>query len=105
MTGRGVYCDLMADAWQVRQLHENANYFRRRLLDMGLHVLGDWDSPVMPIMIYQPGGGVGHVMGQQRQTGYILLQWVHHDGSWSQEGVQFWSQCESQRALYGSSPG
>lgn len=41
--------------WQVRQLHENANYFRRTLLDMGLHVLGDWDSPVMPIMIYQPG--------------------------------------------------
>jgi hypothetical protein len=40
---------------QVRQLHTNANYFRRRLLDMGLHVLGDWDSPVMPIMIYQPG--------------------------------------------------
>lgn len=25
---------------------------RRRLLDMGLHVLGDWDSPVMPIMVY-----------------------------------------------------
>ncbi len=40
---------------QVRQLHANANYFRRRLLDMGLHVLGDWDSPVMPIMIYHPG--------------------------------------------------
>ena len=27
---------------------------RRRLLEMGLHVLGDWDSPVMPIMIYYP---------------------------------------------------
>ena len=39
---------------QVRQLHDNANYFRRRLMDMGLHVLGDWDSPVMPIMIYHP---------------------------------------------------
>lgn len=25
---------------------------RRRLQDMGLHVLGDWDSPVMPIMVY-----------------------------------------------------
>lgn len=39
---------------QVRTLHDNANYFRRKLLDRGLHVLGDWDSPVMPIMIYHP---------------------------------------------------
>lgn len=40
---------------QVKQLHDNANYFRRQLINMGLHVLGDWDSPVMPIMIYHPG--------------------------------------------------
>eukprot|EP00878_Enallax_costatus_P034590 GHUV01038365.1.p1 GENE.GHUV01038365.1~~GHUV01038365.1.p1 ORF type:complete len:484 (+),score=137.40 GHUV01038365.1:213-1664(+) len=39
-------------AAKIKQLHDNANYFRRRLLDMGLHVLGDWDSPVMPIMVY-----------------------------------------------------
>jgi len=42
-------------AAKVKQLHDNANYFRRRLLDMGLHVLGDWDSPVMPIMVYHIG--------------------------------------------------
>lgn len=40
---------------KVKQLHDNANYVRRRLLEMGLHVLGDWDSPVMPIMIYHSG--------------------------------------------------
>mmetsp|Transcript_6253 Transcript_6253/g.16614 ORF Transcript_6253/g.16614 Transcript_6253/m.16614 type:complete len:598 (-) Transcript_6253:648-2441(-) len=40
---------------KVKQLHDNANYFRRQLINMGLHVLGDWDSPVMPIMIYHPG--------------------------------------------------
>jgi hypothetical protein len=40
---------------QVRQLHDNANYVRKRLLEMGLHVLGDWNSPVMPIMIYHSG--------------------------------------------------
>lgn len=40
---------------QINQLHSNANYVRRRLQDMGLHVLGDWDSPVMPIMIYHAG--------------------------------------------------
>eukprot|EP00879_Flechtneria_rotunda_P010760 GHRR01011243.1.p1 GENE.GHRR01011243.1~~GHRR01011243.1.p1 ORF type:complete len:396 (+),score=119.83 GHRR01011243.1:1020-2207(+) len=39
-------------AAKIKQLHGNANYFRQRLLDMGLHVLGDWDSPVMPIMVY-----------------------------------------------------
>jgi len=39
---------------KIKQLHDNANMFRRRLLEMGLHVLGDWNSPVMPIMIYHP---------------------------------------------------
>lgn len=39
---------------KIRQLHDNANYFRRRLNEMGFDVLGDWDSPVMPIMIYHP---------------------------------------------------
>jgi hypothetical protein len=29
-----------------------ASVCRRRLQDMGLHVLGDWDSPIMPIMVY-----------------------------------------------------
>ncbi|GBF97475.1 hypothetical protein Rsub_10398 [Raphidocelis subcapitata] len=42
-------------AAKVAQLHDNANYFRRKLLEMGLHVLGDWDSPVMPIMVYHIG--------------------------------------------------
>ena len=33
---------------------------RQKLLDLGLHVLGDWDSPVMPIMVYHLGylGGI-----------------------------------------------
>lgn len=40
---------------KVRKLHDNANYIRKNLLAMGLHVLGDWNSPVMPIMIYHSG--------------------------------------------------
>lgn len=36
-------------------MRDNANYLRRRLLDLGVNVLGDWDSPVMPIMLFQPG--------------------------------------------------
>ncbi len=34
-------------AHKIVQLHDNSNYFRRRLLEMGCNVLGDWDSPVM----------------------------------------------------------
>ena len=41
-------------AEKVEALRRNANYFRARLLQMGLNVLGDWDSPVMPVMIFQP---------------------------------------------------
>lgn len=39
---------------KLAQLRDNANYFRMRLLEMGLNVLGDWDSPVMPVMIFNP---------------------------------------------------
>lgn len=34
-------------ARKIAALHDNSNYFRRRLLEMGCNVLGDWDSPVM----------------------------------------------------------
>ena len=39
---------------KISTLRDNANYFRAKLLEMGLNVLGDWDSPVMPIMIFNP---------------------------------------------------
>jgi serine palmitoyltransferase len=39
---------------KIAALRDNANYFRARLLEMGLNVLGDWDSPVMPVMIFNP---------------------------------------------------
>lgn len=35
-------------------LRDNSNYFRMRLTDMGLHVLGNYDSPIMPVMLYNP---------------------------------------------------
>ena len=59
---------------KVQTLHRNANYFREKLMEMGLDTLGDWDSPVIvsheaivihwvmpclsvlqPIMLYAPG--------------------------------------------------
>eukprot|EP00887_Chlorella_sp_A99_P007416 scaffold2.g7416.t1 len=45
-TGRG--------AAKIAALHDNSNYVRARLLQMGLNVLGDWDSPVMPVMVFNP---------------------------------------------------
>ena len=39
---------------KLRSLRDNANYFRKRLQDMGCHVLGDYDSPVVPTMLYNP---------------------------------------------------
>lgn len=39
---------------KIKQLRENAIYFRQHLREMGIQTYGDWDSPVVPIMIYHP---------------------------------------------------
>lgn len=39
---------------KICALRDNSNYFRMRLCDMGLHVLGHYDSPIMPVMLYNP---------------------------------------------------
>jgi len=41
-------------ATKLKSLRDNANYFRKRLIEMGCHVLGDYDSPVVPTMLYNP---------------------------------------------------
>jgi len=35
-------------------LRNNANFFRQKLIEMGCHVLGEWDSPIIPLMLYHP---------------------------------------------------
>jgi serine palmitoyltransferase len=40
---------------KLHALRDNANYFRMRLREMGLQVLGQYDSPVIPIMLYHFG--------------------------------------------------
>eukprot|EP00611_Tribonema_gayanum_P020739 TRINITY_DN3852_c0_g1_i3.p1 TRINITY_DN3852_c0_g1~~TRINITY_DN3852_c0_g1_i3.p1 ORF type:complete len:510 (-),score=176.13 TRINITY_DN3852_c0_g1_i3:1864-3246(-) len=42
-------------AAKLRRLRDNANYVRARLEAMGLHVYGDYNSPVIPVMLYMPG--------------------------------------------------
>ncbi|XQJ30972.1 serine palmitoyltransferase, putative [Leishmania guyanensis] len=40
---------------RLRQLKDNSTFFRRGLLDLGLVVLGDDSSPVVPVMCYNLG--------------------------------------------------
>ncbi|EGZ20737.1 hypothetical protein PHYSODRAFT_313276 [Phytophthora sojae] len=37
---------------KLDSLRENSNYFRQKLIDMGVITLGDFDSPVIPVMLY-----------------------------------------------------
>ncbi|KAK9037187.1 hypothetical protein V6N11_022108 [Hibiscus sabdariffa] len=39
---------------KLSQIRENSNFFRSELIKMGFEVLGDSDSPIMPIMLYNP---------------------------------------------------
>lgn len=39
---------------KLTALRDNSNYFRMKLNQMGLHVLGHYDSPIMPVMLYTP---------------------------------------------------
>ncbi|KAF3966922.1 hypothetical protein CMV_009009, partial [Castanea mollissima] len=41
-------------AQKLARVRENSNFFRLELQKMGFEVLGDNDSPVMPIMLYNP---------------------------------------------------
>ena len=39
---------------KLLSLRANANYFRQKMMDMGCHTLGNFDSPVIPVMLYNP---------------------------------------------------
>jgi serine palmitoyltransferase len=39
---------------KIHSVRDNANYFRMKLEGMGLHVLGHYDSPIIPVMLYNP---------------------------------------------------
>lgn len=41
-------------ATKINQLAENSNYFRQEMKRIGLHVYGDYDSPIVPVLIYFP---------------------------------------------------
>ena len=39
---------------KIKKLKENCNYLRKKLVELNLHVYGHYDSPVIPVMIYNP---------------------------------------------------
>ena len=39
---------------KLDHLKNNSNYFRNEMIKLGLHVYGDWDTPIIPVMIYFP---------------------------------------------------
>jgi len=39
---------------KLARLRDNSNYFRHEMRKIGLHVYGDDDSPIIPVMIYFP---------------------------------------------------
>lgn len=41
-------------ATKLQTLKDNANYFREKLVAMGCEVFGEKDSPVIPLMLYNP---------------------------------------------------
>jgi len=41
-------------ARRVKALRDNSNYFRRRLREEGFRIMGDPDSPIIPLLLYHP---------------------------------------------------
>jgi len=39
---------------KIKQLHDNSNFFRKELVKRGFQVLGEGDSPIIPLMLYYP---------------------------------------------------
>ena len=40
---------------KIESLMDNSNFFRSEMVRLGLHVYGDFDSPIIPVLIYNPG--------------------------------------------------
>ncbi|CDS05204.1 hypothetical protein LRAMOSA07733 [Lichtheimia ramosa] len=54
MTSMRLICGHEEGRWRIRQLSENALYFARRLREMGFIVYGDYGSPVIPLLLFNP---------------------------------------------------
>ncbi|XP_027015499.2 serine palmitoyltransferase 2 [Tachysurus fulvidraco] len=59
---------------RIQRLAENTNYFRKRLREMGFIIYGNYDSPVVPMMLYLPAkiGAFGREM-LKRNIGVVVV--------------------------------
>jgi serine palmitoyltransferase len=48
---------------KIQQLKDNANFFREKMISIGLHVYGDFDSPIVPVLIYFPAKVTNELSG------------------------------------------
>jgi serine palmitoyltransferase len=39
---------------KLDSLKRNSNYFRQKIVELGCRVIGDWDSPIVPMLIFEP---------------------------------------------------
>jgi len=39
---------------KLTTLKENSNFWRRKVIELGGRVLGDWDSPIVPMLVFEP---------------------------------------------------
>lgn len=53
-TATSIIADSPLGASKISTLKANSNFFRSELIKAGLHVYGDYDSPVIPVLLYNP---------------------------------------------------
>ena len=59
---------------RIERLRKNSSYFRRKLIEMGLLVTGDDQSPVLPVMIFTPGRCcLACRIGLQRNVAMVIV--------------------------------
>jgi serine palmitoyltransferase len=47
-------------ARKLTALRKNSNFFRKEMKRIGMHVYGDFDSPIIPVMLYYPAKVTPH---------------------------------------------
>ena len=64
----------LVGAQKLARIRANSNFFRSELQKMGFEVLGDNDSPVMPVMLYTPAQIPAFSRGcLKNQVGFFVL--------------------------------
>ncbi|KAI9488731.1 pyridoxal phosphate-dependent transferase, partial [Zychaea mexicana] len=55
LTSMSIICGEEEGRWRIQQLSDNSHYFASQLRKMGFIVYGDRGSPVIPLLLFNPG--------------------------------------------------